>query len=48
MDSDGTITTTDGFDESLNERMRTAYENGGDVEGGWERRNPTENPDGTS
>lgn len=25
--------------------MRTAYEKGVDVEDGWERRNPTENPD---
>lgn len=45
MDSDETITTADEFNESLNDLMRTACENGVDVEGGWECRNRTGNPD---
>ena len=45
MYSDETITTADEFNESLTDLMRTAYENGVDVEGGWECRNRTENPD---
>lgn len=44
MDSD-TITTADEFNEALNELMRTAYENGVAVEGGWECRNSTGSPD---
>jgi hypothetical protein len=35
MHSNETATTTEEFDESLNEVIRAAYENGADVEG-WE------------
>lgn len=36
MDSDQPITTADEFNEALNDLMRTAYDNGVDIEGGWE------------
>lgn len=48
MHSDETITTADEFNESLNDLMRTAYENGVDVEGGWSVGTGPRTPIGTS
>jgi hypothetical protein len=45
--SNETTTTAEEFDESLNEVIRAAYENGADVEGGSVGARPT-TPTGTS
>jgi hypothetical protein len=47
MHSNETTTTAEKFDESLNEVIRAAYENGADVEGGSVGARPT-TPTGTS
>jgi hypothetical protein len=43
--SDRTVPTAEEFNESLNELVQRAYETGVDIEGGWECRNASENPD---
>lgn len=39
------VTTEEEFAERLGELVYTAYEKGVDIEGGWECRNSSEDPD---
>lgn len=45
MASNQAITTADEFNEALSDPVRTAYDNGVDVEGGWECRGSDGDPD---